>query len=45
MIIDKDNFIWIPELRKAHFLELFCYEWNKYVMNHNSVYIDRYDVS
>ena len=43
-----------PEIIKAlgiqcviakSFARIFCYEWNKYVMNHNSVYIDRYDVS
>ena len=45
MVIYEYCFIWIPELRKAHFFKLFCYKWNKYIMNHNPVYIDRYNVS
>ena len=33
MVIYEYCFIWIPELRKAHFFKLFCYKWNKYIMN------------
>ncbi len=45
VIVDQNNFVRIPQLRKAHLFELFRYERNKDVMDHDTVHIYGYNVA
>ena len=45
VIVDQNNFIRIPELRKAHLLELVRHKRNKDVMNHHTIHIYGYNIA
>ena len=39
MVVDQNNFVRIPELRKAHFFKLFRHERNEDIVDHHTIYI------
>ena len=45
MIVDQDCAVRIPDLCKAHFLELVFDKRNKNIVDHDAVHIDRDDVA